>query len=58
MAYMSVNSYLGLALQSDPAVAAATFRYIPVSAPQVSPMLQWLRDEALRGSPRASRARS
>ena len=51
MAYMSVNSYLGLALQSDPAVAAATFRYIPVSAPQVSPMLQWLRDEALRGSP-------
>ena len=52
MAYMSVNSYLGLALESTRATAASgTYTYIPVSAPQVSPMLQWLRDEALRGSP-------
>ena len=52
MAYMSVNSYLGLALESTRGTAAAgTYTYIPVSAPQVSPMLQWLRDEALRGSP-------
>ena len=52
MAFMSVNSYLGLALESTRATAASgTYTYIPVSAPQVSPMLQWLRDEALRGSP-------
>ena len=52
MAYMSVNSYLGLALESTRKTAAAgTYTYIPVSAPQVSPMLQWIRDEALRGSP-------
>ena len=52
MAFMSVNSYLGLALQTAKGTAASgTYTYIPVSAPQVSPMLQWLRDEALRGSP-------
>ena len=52
MAFMSVNSYLGLALESTRGTAAVgTYTYIPVSAPQVSPMLQWLRDEALRGSP-------
>ena len=52
MAFMSANSYLGLALQSAPGTAASgTFTYIPVSAPQVTPVLAWLRDEALRGSP-------
>jgi hypothetical protein len=52
MAFMSANSYLGLALETSKGTAASgTFTYIPVSAPQVTPVLAWLRDEALRGSP-------
>ena len=52
MAFMSANSYLGLALETNKGTAASgTFTYIPVSAPQVTPVLAWLRDEALRGSP-------
>ena len=52
-AYLVANSYLGIM----PEVARGTLNtggtpvYIPVTAPQVTPMQTFLRDEALRGSP-------
>ena len=52
-AYLVANSYLGIM----PEVARGTLNtggtpvYIPVSAPQITPMQTFLRDEALRGSP-------
>ena len=52
-AYLVANSYLGIM----PEVTRGTLNsggtpvYIPVSAPQITPMQTFLRDEALRGSP-------
>jgi len=52
-AYLVANSYLGIM----PEVTRGTLNtggtpvYIPVTAPQISPMQTFLRDEALRGSP-------
>jgi len=52
-AYLVANSYLGIM----PEVTRGTLNsggtpvYIPVTAPQVTPMQTFLRDEALRGSP-------
>lgn len=58
MAFLVANSYLGLAkettrgtTQTTAPGTAAQLQWIPVTAPQVTPTQQWLRDEALRGSP-------
>lgn len=50
--FLSANSIVGLGLQSARGTAATTsINYIPVSGPQVSPMLTFLQDMAFRGSP-------
>jgi len=52
MAFMSANSYLGCALETTRGTAAAgTFTYIPVTTPQVDPMVVFLKDNSFRGSP-------
>ena len=52
MAFLSANSYLGLAPETTRGTAATTGAiYIPVTTPQTTPMQTFLRDEAFRGSP-------
>jgi len=65
-AYLSANSYFGLALEANLAAGVTTPTrgttttggagnyaplYIPVTTPQITPMQTFLRDEAFRGSP-------
>lgn len=49
--YMTANSFLGLGIENVRGTAAASPTFIPITAPQVTPMQVFLRDEALRGSP-------
>ena len=49
--FMTANSFLGLGIEATRGTAAATPTFIPITAPQVTPMQVFLRDEALRGSP-------
>lgn len=49
--YMTANSFLGLGIENTRGTAAASPKFIPITAPQVTPMQVFLRDEALRGSP-------
>jgi hypothetical protein len=49
--YMTANSFLGLGIENVRGTAAASPKFIPITAPQVTPMQVFLRDEALRGSP-------
>jgi hypothetical protein len=48
--FMTANSFLGLGIEAVRGTAAATPTFIPITAPQVTPMQTFLRDEALRGS--------
>ena len=52
-AYLVANSYLGIMPEASRGTlnSGGTPVYIPVTAPQVTPMQTFLRDEALRGSP-------
>ena len=50
-AFNTANSFASLALETTRGTAAATPTYFPVSAPAMSPMITWLKDQALRGSP-------
>ena len=52
-AYLVANSYLGIMPEAARGTlnSGGTPVYIPVTAPQVTPMQTFLRDEALRGSP-------
>ena len=52
-AYLVANSYLGIMPEATRGTlnSGGTPVYIPVTAPQVTPMQTFLRDEALRGSP-------
>ena len=52
-AYLVANSYLGIMPETTRGTlnSGGTPVYIPVTAPQVTPMQTFLRDEALRGSP-------
>jgi hypothetical protein len=49
--FMTANSFLGLGIQNARGTAATSPTFIPITAPQVTPMQVFLRDEALRGSP-------
>jgi hypothetical protein len=49
--FMTANSFLGIGLENVRGTAAASPKFIPITAPQVTPMQTFLRDEALRGSP-------
>ena len=49
--FMTANSFLGLGIENTRGTAAASPKFIPITAPQVTPMQVFLRDEALRGSP-------
>ena len=49
--FMTANSFLGLGIENTRGTAAASPTFIPITAPQVTPMQVFLRDEALRGSP-------
>lgn len=49
--FLSANAFLSLGLESTRGTAAATPTYIPVETPTITPMIQWLKDSALRGSP-------
>jgi len=49
--FMTANSFLGLGIENVRGTAAASPTFIPITAPQVTPMQVFLRDEALRGSP-------
>src|SRR5271169_1258068 len=52
MAFMSANSYFQLALEAVRGTAAAgTFTNIPVTTPQVDPMVVFMKDGSFRGSP-------
>src|ERR1700693_1405 len=52
MAYASSNSYFQVALETTRCTAAAgTFTNIPVTTPQVDPMVVYLKDNSFRGSP-------
>ena len=51
MPFMSVNSYVGLGIQSARGTASSNVKFIPVMTPQITPMQKFLRDEAFRGSP-------
>ena len=53
MAFLSANSYMGLVVEATRGTlpTGGTPVYIPVTAPQVTPMQTFLRDEAFRGSP-------
>ena len=52
MAYMSANAFFQCALESTRGTAAAgTFTNIPVTTPQVDPMVVFLKDASMRGSP-------
>lgn len=51
MPYMSSGSFLGLAVEVTDGVPVAPTLWIPVKSPQVAPMVTWLKDESLRGSP-------
>ena len=50
MPYMSVNSYVGLGIETTVGTASSNIKFIPVTTPQVTPQQMWLRDEAYRGS--------
>ena len=52
-AYLVANSYLGILPEATRGVldTGGTPVYVPVTAPQITPMQTFLRDEALRGSP-------
>jgi hypothetical protein len=49
--FMTANSFLGLGIENTRGTAAASPKFIPITAPQVTPIQVFLRDEALRGSP-------
>ena len=49
--FLTANSYFGLALETTRSVAAAVGTFTPVESPKVEPMLTWIKDQALRGSP-------
>ena len=53
MAFLSANSYMGLVVEATRGTlpTGGTPVYIPVTAPQTTPMQTFLRDEAFRGSP-------
>ena len=51
MPYTSVNSFVQIGIEGTPGTLSSTLKTIPVSAPQVTPMQTFLRDEAFRGSP-------
>jgi len=52
MAFLSANSYFGLAPETTKGTVATTGAiYVPVTTPQTTPMQTFLRDEAFRGSP-------
>jgi hypothetical protein len=50
-AYAVANGFLGLGLEAVRGVAAASPLFIPTKEPKNSPMVTWLKDEGLRGSP-------
>jgi hypothetical protein len=49
--YTSVNSFVQIGIEGTPGTLSSVLKTIPVSAPQVTPMQTFLRDEAFRGSP-------
>jgi len=51
MAFLSVQSQIGLAKETTRNTAVNPSVWLPVLAPQVTPMQKWLRDEGMRGSP-------
>lgn len=51
MPYAVSNSFVGLGIEGTRGSVASTFKWIPVTNPQVTPNQTFLRDEALRGSP-------
>lgn len=50
-AFQSANSFASFALEATRGTAAATPTYVPTNGPAMSPMITWLTDSALRGSP-------
>ena len=50
MAFLSSQSQIGLAKEVTRGTALSPTVWLPISQPQVSPNVRWLRDEALRGS--------
>ena len=50
MPYMSVNSYVGLGIETTVGTPSSNIKWLPVTSPQVTPQQMWLRDEAYRGS--------
>jgi hypothetical protein len=54
MAFASSNSYLGVGLEATRGTAAATvgdYKWIPIQTPTLTPVRQFLKDDAFRGSP-------
>lgn len=51
MPFMSVNSYVGLGVETSRGTASSNIKWVPVTTPQLTPQQKWLRDEAFRGSP-------
>lgn len=51
MPYLSANAFMSLGLETTRGTAAATPTDIPVNGPALTPMIQWLKDQNLRGSP-------
>ena len=52
MAYMSANSYLTLAIEAVRGTpAAGTFTPVPITTPELVPMVVFLKDGSFRGSP-------
>ena len=50
-AFLSANAFFALGLEATRGTAAATPTDIPVNGPAMTPMITWLKDAALRGSP-------
>ena len=50
-AFLSANAFASLGLESTRGTAAASPTDIPVNGPAMSPMITWLKDDAMRGSP-------
>jgi hypothetical protein len=51
MAYQSASAILSVGLETVRGTAAATPTYMPLMKPKVAPLVTWLPDEGLRGSP-------
>jgi hypothetical protein len=52
MPYMSIQRYFGLGLEATRGTAVAPTVWLPIdNAPTLEPMVSWLKDEGLRGSP-------